>query len=111
MAKDLTTNQRFDKVDQQLLGMNKKFDKQFDEINKQLDRIVTVVVTGFDRIDKALDTKADRADLERVYDLLDKIAKKQEIDDDERLVMGHQLDRLDRWVHEVARKIGYELAA
>jgi hypothetical protein len=42
--------------------------------------------------------------LQRIYDLLDKIAKHQEIDNDERLVMGHQLERLDHWVHEVATK-------
>lgn len=86
-------------------------DERLDKIDAQLDRIATVVVTGFDRIDRSLNTKADKADLHRIYDLLDKIAKQQEIDGDERLVMGHQLERLDRWVHEVAKKIGYELTA
>jgi len=40
---------------------------------------------------------------------LDAISKKQEIDDDERLVMGHHLERVDKWAHELADKIGYEL--
>ena len=93
MSKELTTDERLDRID------------------AQLDRITTAVVTGFDRIDRSLDTKADRADLQRIYDLLDKIAKQQEIDNDERLVMGHQLERLDRWVHGVAKRIGYELNA
>ncbi len=84
-------------------------DQRLDKIDKQLDKIVTVIVKGFDRIDKALETKAGTKDLQRVYDSLDKISKQQEIDNDERLVMGHQLDRLDRWVHEVADKIGYKL--
>ena len=82
-----TTSERFDKVDVQLT-----------EMNKQLDEIVTVVVRGFDRIGKKLENTATKTDLQRVYDLLDKVIKKQEIDDDERLVMGHQLDRLDRWI-------------
>ena len=43
--------------------------------------------------------------------VLDELAKRVEISDDERLVMGHQLDRLDRWTHELANKIGYELSA
>ena len=47
--------------------------------------------------------------MEKVLDMLDKISKQQEIDDDERLVMGHQLDRLDKWTHELAKKIGYNL--
>ena len=79
-------------------------DERLDRIDVQLDRIATAVGKGFDRIDKALGGKADKADTDRIFDLLDKIAKKQEIDEDERLVMGHQLDRLDRWVHEVAKK-------
>ena len=93
MTKALTTNERLDKIDM------------------QLDRIVTVVVKGFDRIDKILETKPDTADIQRILRLLDEIAKRQEISDDERLVMGHQLERLDRWTHDLAKKIGYTLTA
>ena len=63
----------------------------------------------FDSIDKVLASKAGAKDMAAALNYLDKIAKQQEIDDEERLVMGHQLDRLDRWVHEVADKIGYKL--
>jgi hypothetical protein len=86
------------------------YDERFDKIDGQLDRLATAVVKGFGHIDKTLDEKANKTDMQRIYDLLDKIAKRQEIDNDERLVMGHQLERLDRWVHEVADKIGYELS-
>ena len=100
MAQSQTTDERFDKVDAQLA-----------EMNKQLDRIVTAVVQGFEGVDKKLDDKAAKTDMQRVYDYLDKIIKQQEINDEERLIMGHQLERLDHWVHEVADKIGYTLAA
>jgi hypothetical protein len=86
-------------------------DERLDKIDAQLERITTAVVQGFDRIDQKLEDKASKTDMQRVYDYLDKIIKQQEINDDERLVMGHQLDRLDRWVHEVADKIGYTLTA
>lgn len=65
----------------------------------------------FDKVDKTLESKSSAADMQRVLGLLDSLAKRQEISDDERLVMGHQLDRLDRWTHEPAKKIGYELSA
>ena len=64
-------------------------DERLDKIDAQLDRIATVVVKGFDRVYKALEAKADKSDTDRIFDLLDKVAKKQEIDEDERLVMGH----------------------
>ncbi|HKU18735.1 MAG TPA: hypothetical protein VJP80_05685 [Candidatus Saccharimonadales bacterium] len=64
-------------------------DEHLDKIGTQLDRIATIVTKGFDRIDKILEDKASKTDLQRVYDLLDKIIKQQEINDDERLVMGY----------------------
>jgi len=64
----------------------------------------------FDSFDKALDERASKDDMQRVLNLLDSIAKSHEISNDERLVMGHQLDRLDRWTHELANKIGYTLS-
>jgi len=57
-----------------------------------------------------LDDTSSKEDMERVLGLLDSISKRQEISDDERLVMGHQLERLDRWTHELAKKIGYTLS-
>jgi hypothetical protein len=44
---------------------------------------------------------------DKIETMIDELFKKQEISDDERLVMGHQLERLDRWVHQAANKIGY----
>lgn len=35
--------------------------------------------------------------------------KRLEIDEDERIVMGHQLDRLHKWTMELAGKIGHTL--
>jgi hypothetical protein len=64
-----------------------------------------------DRIDKALENKAEKLDVERILGALDALAKRQEIDEEERLVMGHQLERLDRWVHQLADKIGVQLSA
>jgi len=75
----------------------------------EFTKLFQYMTERFDKIDKALEEKADKADMKRVFELLDKVIKQQEIDNDERLIMGHQLDRLDRWVHEVADKIGYKL--
>jgi len=69
---------------------------RFDKIDRQLDSITEAIVKGFDRVDKSLETRVEKQDIQRVYDLLDKISKDQEIDNDERLVMGHQLNRMDQ---------------
>lgn len=93
---DIDTKKRFDKLD-----------NQFSNINNQIDNLAKAMLKGFDRIDKTLETKASNADMQRVLSLLDAMAKRQEITEDEMLVMGHQLERLDKWTHELAKKIGY----
>jgi hypothetical protein len=57
-----------------------------------------------------LEQQKTRQEISKVFDYLDSLLKKHEISDDERLVMGHQLDRLDQWTHELAKRIGYELS-
>lgn len=84
-------------------------DGRFDNIDKQLGNIAKVVVEGFDRVDRALETKAESVDIRKIFSLLDGQSKLQIISDDERLVMGHQLERLNRWTQELAKKIGYKL--
>lgn len=62
-------------------------------------------------INEKLDSKSSQESVEQVLRTLDDMARRQEISDDERLVMGHQLERLDRWVHDLAKQIGYKLSA
>jgi hypothetical protein len=80
-------------------------ENRFDNIDAQLERISTAIIKGFDRIDKTLETKADAADLQKALGFLDSLAKRQEISDDERIVMSHQLTRLHDWVEEAAKRI------
>jgi len=46
-----------------------------------------------------------RYDVQRVYTLIDASLKQQEIDQHERLAMGSQLDRHDRWIEKAAEQI------
>lgn len=80
-------------------------DKRFDKIDKQLELIAAALVQGFDRNHKTLETKADSVDLQKALGLLDALSKRQEISDDERLVMSHQLTRLHEWVEQAAERI------
>lgn len=52
---------------------------------------------------------ATKEDIQNILNRFDSIEKQLKISEDERLVMGHQLERLNRWVKELADKIGYEL--
>ncbi len=75
----------------------------------EFTKLFTYMEERFDRIDKRFDSTNDRID--RILSAVDALAKHQEIDEAERLVMGHQLERLDQWVHQLADKIGVQLSA
>jgi predicted carbohydrate-binding protein with CBM5 and CBM33 domain len=77
-----------------------------DEFTKLFKYIQTID----NKIDALIENTSTKDDIQKVLTILDSLTKRQEINDDERLVMGHQLDRLDRWTHELADKIGHTLA-
>jgi response regulator RpfG family c-di-GMP phosphodiesterase len=75
----------------------------------EFTRLFTYMEKRFDQIDRRFEDTNERID--RIMSLLDTLAKRQEIDEDERLVMRHHLERLDQWVHQLAEKIGVKLSA
>jgi chromosome segregation ATPase len=96
------------KIDDSFSRLDKKIDNAFDDLTSLLRTFMEQVDDRFRRIEE--EQRQIRADINRLFDYMDKIAKKQEISDQERLVVGHQLERLDRWTHELANKIGYTLS-
>jgi hypothetical protein len=76
-------------------------DDQFTKLFKYIEEFRSDVNKRFDETNGRID---------RVMDAVLELAKRQEINDEERLVMGHQLDRLDAWVHQLADKIGVTLS-
>ena len=75
----------------------------------QFTKLFKYMTERFDKIDEKFEKQTSRFD--RLDNMIDELLKKQEINEEERLVIGHQLDRLDKWTHELANKIGYKLTA
>ena len=65
----------------------------------EFTKLFKYITDRFDNVDKQFDNLSNR--INNLEKLIDKVIKNQEIDEQERLVMGHQLDRLDRWVHYI----------
>jgi hypothetical protein len=59
-----------------------------------------------DRLEAKLDSKADA---ERIYQTLDRIAERLDDDDKERAAMNAQLDRHERWHHQTADTLHLKL--
>lgn len=62
----------------------------------EFTKLFTYMSGRFDTVDKTLEQKADKEDVSRILCALDTLAKRQEISDDERIVMGHQIERPDK---------------
>ena len=75
--------------------------------------VLDVMMTRIDERFRGLEDsfQKQQQDIQHILNQLDNIEKRLEISEQERLVMGHQLERLDTWVHELATKIGYKLSA
>lgn len=73
----------------------------------QFTKLFKYLGKRFDKVDSQFSDA--KTEINQIFNKLDSIEKQLEITEDERLVMGHQLERLDRWVHEVADKIGHKL--
>jgi archaellum component FlaC len=86
-----------------------------DDVLGVLDRMMIRTDERFTSLEARMgsvekELKAEREEIQRIFTYLDSIEKQLEISEQERLVMGHQLERLDKWVHELAGKIGYKLS-
>ena len=71
----------------------------------QFTKLFRYMSQEFDDLRNRLDTKADKADLERIYGLLDSVVKQQEVDDHKRLALGNQLGRHERWIVKAGTKL------
>ena len=78
-----------------------EFTKLFKYMEKRFGELEAKMDTRFDETNNRID---------KIISSLNTLAKRQEIDEEERLVMGHQLERLDQWVHQLAEKIGVKLS-
>ena len=94
---------------QDIRELQSEIKESFSDVTSLLRVFMQQVDDRFNEVE--LEQQKIRAEISRVFDYLDSQLKKQEINDDERIVMGHQLDRLDRWTHNLADKIGYKLSA
>ncbi len=84
--------------------IDRKFDRQFIKLFKYVNR-------RFDAIDARLDQMVTKTEFNVFINAVDAFAKHMEIYDHERLALGHQVDRHERWHHQTAKACGIKLQA
>ncbi|MGC1177302.1 MAG: hypothetical protein WA843_04490 [Candidatus Saccharimonadales bacterium] len=95
----------FEDIMQVLGTMMTRIDDRFIKIEGPVMKLQT------DFRELKAEFQVQREDTRRIFTYLDSVEKRLEIQEQERLVMGHQLDRLNTWTRDLARHIGYQLSA
>ncbi len=102
--------------------LNAKIDQVSEKLHTRIDLVIESMATKdeltrmfiymekrFDDVDNRLDSTASEAEMHKVLNWMDSMEKQVETDTQERLVMGHILDRHGRWIHEIAGKADHQL--
>ena len=93
------SDKRFDAVDKRFDAVDKRFDasdKRFDRVDKELSEVrdrVSELGGQFNMLQEAVDTYAKKAD-----------SYFQEM-----LMLSHKVDRLERWLLQIADKVNVKL--
>jgi hypothetical protein len=98
--------QRIDTVKGELQG---QIDSVRDDLSDQILKLYQHTENRFGELEAKLEAKADRQDLDRIYDALDAILKNQETEQQERAAIITQLDRHERWHHQTAAVLDLKL--
>lgn len=76
--------------------------EDFSELIEYLDE-------KFTRIENQLETKAEKADVDKLSAAVDEYAKKADAYFQEMLMLAQKVDRHEKWLHQVAEKLGIKL--
>lgn len=118
--KNITTNELATVVKQGFQSQERKFDKKidnlagmmkrgFDDVDKRFESVFSLLMEKPDRDE--LKEKADKKDIDRLLTAIDNYASKADTYFQEMLMLSHKVDRLERWILQIAEKINIQLAA
>jgi uncharacterized coiled-coil DUF342 family protein len=76
--------------------------EDFSELIQYLDE-------RFNKIEDKLETKSDKVDVDNLTAAVDSYAKKADTYFQEMVMLAHKVDRHEKWLHQVAEKLGIKL--
>ncbi len=101
---DNQNNHQIAELTKAIQAMDKKFDDQFTKLFKYTSK-------EFGKIHKRLDQTATKAELNTYANAVDAYMKRTETYHQEMDVLGHKVDRHEKWHEQTAKKVGIKLSA
>ena len=87
-------------------GYNNNMDQDLSELIQHIDDRFNKIEIKLEQI---IENKADKADVRSLAEAVDAYAKKADAYFQEMVMMSHKVERLEKWLHQVAEKIGIKL--
>jgi uncharacterized coiled-coil DUF342 family protein len=76
--------------------------EDFSELIEYLDE-------RFTKIESQLESKSEKLDVEKYYNAVDAYSKRADDYFQEMVMLSHKVDRHEKWLHQVAEKLGVKL--
>ena len=87
-----------------------KVDKEFNSIDKRFTELTDIFVTKED-LKEATEKLATKEDFNNLLTAVDAYAHKADAYFQEMVALTHKVDRLEKWILQVAEKVGITLKA
>ena len=96
-------------MDKDYSGLIEYLDKKFSGIDEKFTNTDGKLIGLDEKIEELIETKADKADVRELADAIDAYAKKADTYFQEMVMLAHKVDKMDKWIHQIADKVGIKL--
>lgn len=97
-------DKKFGKIDEEFEGV----DKRFEGVDKRFDKLFEVFATKED-LEEAVKNLSTKEDFNNLLNSVDAYAKKADTYFQEMVMLSHQVSRHEKWINQIAEKLGIKL--
>ena len=108
-------NQNFSELikylDEKFGGVDNRFEKidnRFEQVDEKFEKLFEIFATK-DDLKKAIETLATKDDFNKLLTAVDAYAKKADTYFQEMVMLAHKVDRNEKWIQQLANKLGVKL--
>ena len=76
--------------------------------DKDIQKLIEILITR-DEFNEAISNLANKEDIDKLMKAIDGYAKKVDTFAQEMIILAHKVERLEKWVHQIAKKLGMKL--
>jgi uncharacterized coiled-coil DUF342 family protein len=82
--------------------MNQDFSELIEYLDKKFSNVEENLISLQEK-------KADKSDVHELMNAIDAYAKKADTYFQEMVMLSHKVDRMEKWIHQIAGKVGIKL--